>query len=114
MDGGGTEAPTGEEVSIVNGAWTTQDMDAADEFAETEDPADYSINVLTVQVGTTVTWTNDDPGQMHTVTAVDGEFDSGFLETGQTWSYTFTEAGEFEYYCLPHPWMRAKVIVEEG
>lgn len=103
---------TGEEISIVDGAWTAQDMNAADEFAEAEAPADYSINVLTVAVGTTVTWTNDDPGQMHTVTDVNGAFDSGFLATGDSWSYTFDEVGEFEYYCLPHPWMRAKVIVE--
>jgi nitrite reductase (NO-forming) len=106
-------APAAEEgVSIVDGAWTTQDLGAPDEFGETESPADFSVNVLTVKVGTTVTWTNNDPGQMHTVTEMNGAFDSGFLETGDTWSYTFTEAGEFEYYCLPHPWMRAKVIVE--
>jgi nitrite reductase (NO-forming) len=111
-DIGGDGQAASEEISIVDGAWTTQDMDAADEFEDGEDPADYSINVLTVAVGTTVTWTNNDPGQMHTVTDVNGAFDSGFLETGQTWSYTFTEAGEFEYYCLPHPWMRAMVIVE--
>ena len=87
-------------------------MDSADEFAASEDPADYSVNELTVQVGTTVTWTNNDEGQMHTVTAADGSFDSGFLETGDTFSYTFEDAGEFEYLCTPHPWMRAKVIVE--
>lgn len=74
---------------------------------------DYSVNVLTVEVGTTVTWTNDDPNQMHTVTEVSGAFDSGFFATGESWSYTFDEVGEFEYYCLPHPWMMAKVIVEE-
>ena len=96
----------------MNGAWSTQDMGAADEFAETESPADYSVNVLTVDVGTTVTWTNNDPGQMHTVTDVNGTFDSGFLETGGSWSYTFEEPGEFEYFCQPHPWMRAKIVVE--
>jgi plastocyanin len=112
-DMGGDGQVTGEEISIVNGAWTAQDMGAADEFDDTEDPTDYSVNALTIEVGTTVTWTSNDPGQMHTVTAVEGAFDSGFLETGQSWSRTFTEAGEFEYYCLPHPWMRAKVIVEE-
>jgi len=110
---GTTEAATpGEEISILAGAWTTQDLGAADEFADSEDPADYSVNVLTVKVGTTVTWTNDDPNQMHTITDSNGAFDSGFLQTGDTWSYTFTEAGEFEYYCQPHPWMRAKVVVE--
>jgi plastocyanin len=58
-----------------------------------------------------VTWTNDD-NQLHTVTAVDGSFDSGFLEVGASFSYTFTEVGDFEYFCLPHPWMRARVVVE--
>jgi plastocyanin len=112
MTGTTEGAATGESVSILPGAWTTQDLSAPDEFEATEDPADYSVNTLTVSVGTTVTWTNDDEGQMHTVTAVDGSFDSGFLETGATFSYTFTEVGEFEYFCTPHPWMRAKVIVE--
>ena len=82
-----------------------------DEFAATEDPADYSVNVLTVEVGTTVTWTNDD-AILHTVTATDGAFDSGFFGEGERWSYTFDEPGEYEYYCVPHPWMRAKVVVE--
>jgi copper-containing nitrite reductase len=116
--GGGEEpaeepAAAGEEVSIVAGAWTAQGMGAADEFADTESPADYSVNVLTVKVGTTVTWTNDDPNQMHTVTDVNGAFDSGFMETGDSFSYTFEEPGDFEYFCQPHPWMRARVVVEE-
>ena len=118
-EGSGSETEASEEaapadaveLSIVAGSGAVQDMDAPDEFAETEDPADYSVNVLTIPVGTTVTWTNDD-STMHTVTAVDDSFDSGYYGEGESWSYTFTEAGEFEYYCLPHPWMRAKVIVE--
>ncbi|MGH8926717.1 MAG: multicopper oxidase domain-containing protein, partial [Acidimicrobiia bacterium] len=44
-----------EEVSILAGAFNAQPMDAADEFADTEDPADFSVNVLQVKVGTTVT-----------------------------------------------------------
>ncbi|HEU4319139.1 MAG TPA: plastocyanin/azurin family copper-binding protein [Acidimicrobiia bacterium] len=111
MGGGGDAGTVGEQVSIVAAAWTTQDLGAADEFAEAEDPADYSVNVLTIPVGTTVTWTNNDPGMIHTVTSVDGLFDSGFFNEGETWSYTFDDRGEFEYFCTPHPWMRAKVIV---
>lgn len=113
-DHGEEPAPTagGESVAILEGSWQVQDMDAPDEFAETENPADYSVNVLTVPVGTTVTWTNEDPGMMHTVSSVDGLFESGFLNEGESWSYTFDEPGEFEYFCQPHPWMRAKVIVE--
>lgn len=106
-------ASGGEAVSldIMAGAGGFQDMDSPAEFAEGEAPADYSVNVLTVKAGTTVTWTNTD-NMMHTVTAVDGSFDSGFVDAGQTWSYTFDEPGEYEYFCSPHPWMRAKVIVE--
>ena len=98
-------------VDIMVGSGNQQPMDAADEYAETEAPGDYSVNVLTVPVGTTVEWVNQD-SVLHTVTDVDGLFDSGFYGEGESWSYTFTEPGEYEYYCLPHPWMRAKVIVE--
>ncbi|HZD23626.1 MAG TPA: copper-containing nitrite reductase [Acidimicrobiia bacterium] len=108
---GGTSGAT-EQVSMLPGASSAQNMNSPDEFSDTESPADYSVNVLRVPVGTTVTWTNTDPGMFHTVTAVDGSFDSGFLEEGGTFSYTFETAGEFEYFCTPHPWMRAKVIVE--
>lgn len=105
-------AAEGEEISILPNAFASQDMDAPDEFADHENPADYSVNVLTIKAGTTVTWTNDDPGVAHTVTSVDGLFDSGFLNEGDSWSYTFDDPGEFEYLCSPHPWMRAKIIVE--
>lgn len=100
-------------VDIVAGAGDVQDMDAPDEFADVEKPVDYSINVLEVTVGTTVTWSNQD-AMIHTVTAVDGSFASDFLAEGETYSHTFTDAGEFEYYCLPHPWMRAKIVVTSG
>lgn len=101
------------QVSILAGSSAFQDDGAADEFADSEDPGDYSVNVLEITVGDTVTWTNDDDGVIHTVTATDESFDSGFLAPGESWSHTFTEPGEFEYLCTPHPWMRAKVIVAE-
>jgi plastocyanin len=102
-----------EAVSILAGSGEFQADNDPDEFADSEDPGDYSVNVLEVKVGDTVTWTNNDEGMIHTVTAADGSFDSGFLATGDTWSYTFTEPGEFEYLCTPHPWRRAKVIASE-
>ncbi|HEX7100443.1 MAG TPA: plastocyanin/azurin family copper-binding protein [Acidimicrobiia bacterium] len=118
--GGGSEQPAaggeqpaggGEQVSIMPGSSEFQDLDSPNEFDDDETPADYSVNVLRVKVGTTVTWTNDDQ-MMHSVTSADGLFDSGLLDPGQSWSYTFDQPGEFEYFCSPHPWMRAKVIVE--
>ncbi len=110
-DGDADGAAPAAEVSIVAGAGDVAEMDADDEFANSESAPDYSVNTLTVPVGTTVTWTNDDT-VIHTVTAADGSFDSGFLDPGATWSYTFDTPGEFEYLCTPHPWMRAKVVVE--
>jgi plastocyanin len=65
---------------------------------------------ITVPVGTTVTWTNND-AVAHTVTASDGSFDSGNLAPGDSWSHTFTAAGSFDYRCNYHPDMLAKVIV---
>ena len=66
---------------------------------------------LTVKAGTTVTWTNKDP-MAHTVTADDGSFDSGTMKTDATYSHAFTKAGTFSYYCSPHPFMKATVIVQ--
>ncbi|MEM3006484.1 MAG: plastocyanin/azurin family copper-binding protein [Candidatus Nitrosotenuis sp.] len=71
---------------------------------------------LTVPVGTSVTWTNDDTAA-HTVTSgsdttPDGNFDSGLFMAGKTFSHTFDVAGEYPYYCLVHPWMTGRVTVE--
>ncbi|MBI0584780.1 MAG: cupredoxin family copper-binding protein [Methanomassiliicoccus sp.] len=67
---------------------------------------------LTVPVGTTVTWTNND-SIAHTATSTSGpaSFDSGLLDQGETYSYTFEQAGTYDYYCTPHPFMQAQIIV---
>lgn len=82
-----------------------------DEFSDTENPRDFSENVVTVSVGDTVSWRNDD-GVIHTVTAVDGTFDSGDMFRNDEFSFSFDQPGEYEVFCKPHPWMRAKVVVE--
>ena len=107
----GSSLAAGEQVHIMAGASAFQADNAPDEFAAGEVPADYSVNVLMIALGTTVTWTNDDPGIMHTVTAADGSFDSGMLATGDTFSYTFDQPGDFDYFCAPHPWMRGRISV---
>jgi amicyanin len=66
---------------------------------------------ITLKVGTTVTWINEDSAS-HTITS-EGKFDSGILNKGDTFSYTFNEAGTFEYICTLHPKMKGRVIVEE-
>jgi nitrite reductase (NO-forming) len=98
-------------VSIDPGAFNYQPDNAPDEFADTENPPDYSPNVLMVPLGATVTWTNNDPGMMHTVTALDGSFDSGMMADGATFSFTFDKPGDFDYQCTPHPWMKGRISV---
>lgn len=75
----------------------------------------YFPETITVVIGVnnTVTWTNNDDST-HTVTADNGAFDSGYLNQGQTWSYTFTTPGTYTYHCTIHPWMTGTVIVESG
>src|SRR5574337_85545 len=58
----------------------------------------FQPSVLTVAVGTTVTWTNLD-GATHTVTSRSGVWDSGSLSQNQEFSFTFTQPGEFDYLC---------------
>jgi plastocyanin len=65
---------------------------------------------VTVSVGATVTWTNIGT-RPHTVTADNGAFDSGRLDPGETFSYTFNEAGTFDYFCGFHPDMQGSVVV---
>src|SRR5919106_543489 len=75
----------------------------------------YQPNPVQVGVGDTVTWTNDD-AQPHTVTSgegatPDGTFDSSIMAPGATFEHTFTEAGEYPYFCLLHPNMVGTVSV---
>src|ERR671914_908274 len=75
----------------------------------------YQPNPVQVGVGDTVTWTNDD-AQPHTATSgqnatPDGTFDSSIMAPGATFEHTFTEAGEYPYFCLLHPNMVGTVSV---
>jgi plastocyanin len=66
---------------------------------------------LTVKVGTTVIWTNEDDIP-HTVAASNKSFKSKVLDTDQKFSFTFTTAGDFEYFCSLHPHMTGMIVVE--
>jgi len=66
--------------------------------------------ILTIKVGTTVTWTNKD-AMAHNVTAAKGRWQSDTLQQGQTYTYTFKKAGTYTYTCTFHAGMTAKVIV---
>lgn len=66
---------------------------------------------LTVAVGTTVTWTNNDDVP-HTIVSEDKSFRSKALDTGDKFSYTFTKPGTHNYFCSVHPKMTAKIVVQ--
>jgi plastocyanin len=66
---------------------------------------------LTVSVGTTVTWTNNDAAT-HTVTSDTGLFDSKDMSKGGTFSHTFTEKGTFSYHCALHSSMKGTITVQ--
>ena len=101
-----------------------------DAFAETEviipnEASDISCaesgscflpSEVTIGVGESVTWYNDST-TAHTVTSgnpedgPDSVFDSSLFLAGNTFSHTFTEAGQYEYFCSIHPWMQGIVTV---
>ena len=88
----------------------------------------YDPPELSIVAGDTVTWTNDDR-EGHTVTSgygagrfdwmdtknlgdPDGLFDSLRFMPGDSWSYTFETQGNYNYFCVIHPWMEGIVFVE--
>jgi plastocyanin len=74
----------------------------------------FTPKTITVPVGTTVRWTNNGNAP-HTVTSTSSPkaFDSGTLNSGDTFQHTFTTAGQFPYRCNIHPSMTGMVIVVE-
>ncbi len=76
---------------------------------------------VTIDVGGEVTWTNDDTAA-HTVTSgtpadgPDGLFDSSLFMAGSTFSVKFDgyEPGNYDYFCMVHPWMQGIVVVQEA
>lgn len=70
----------------------------------------FNPSTIKVAAGTTVKWTNKD-AIGHTVTSGTNLFNSGTIATGGTFSFTFTTAGSYPYYCSIHPTMTATVTV---
>jgi LPXTG-motif cell wall-anchored protein len=70
----------------------------------------FSPESVTIDVGDTVTWTNQDSVE-HSATADDGSFDTDLLADGESGSHTFEEAGTFQYFCKPHPNMKGTITV---
>jgi len=72
----------------------------------------FSPGQITVKAGSKVTWTNSD-SVAHTVTSNNGAFNSGTLNPGSSYSFTFNTPGTYNYHCAIHPNMTATVVVTQ-
>jgi len=105
---GPVAAPPAPSSEVAANAYATDHVSIVD-FA-------FQPGTIIVPPGTTVTWTNDG-AQPHSATSTVSEtnpvkFDSGILNPGQSYSFTFDKPGTYDYFCVPHPFMRGKVIVD--
>ena len=96
-------------------AQASKEARAADDkpakVAVTIDNFNFAPATLTVAVGTTVVWTNRDDVP-HTVTSTDKKFKSRALDTDERFSFTFSAAGTYNYFCSLHPHMTGTIIVK--
>jgi plastocyanin len=77
------------------------------------DNFNFDPKELNITAGTVVTWQNADDVP-HTATSKDDPqlFDSGPLDTDEKYSFTFSKAGKYTYYCKVHPHMTAVIVVK--
>ena len=104
------KAAAGPETHIVETA-----MGSGAPGCETSN-ACYLPEDITINAGDTVKWDNVDTAA-HTVTGgspadgPSGAFDSSLLMAGMPYSFTFDDAGYYDYFCMVHPWMVGSVTV---
>lgn len=97
---------------------TAQENIVPQNIIQQTDILDFSLDTMTIHVGTTITWTNRD-SNIHTSTSgippkSDGFWSSQFLNENQRFSHTFNQAGIFYYWCKVHPFMTGTITVEEA
>ena len=74
------------------------------------DNFNFAPQTLTVNAGTTVTWSNGDDVP-HNIVSTDKKFASPVLDTDEQFSHTFDAVGTYKYYCSIHPKMTGQVVV---
>lgn len=125
LTSGKTEAPSSldnsERGTVANQQTDSQEAGSASKVNDSKNvnveikEHAYTPETITVKVGTTVTWTNQD-GVRHDVVATNSNSDgpnSELLAKGDSYSFTFNKVGTYDYYCTPHPYMKGKVVVTE-
>ena len=75
----------------------------------------YSPENITISAKDSITWINED-SDFHSVTSgkpgsMDDKFDSKLFPSGESWTFTFTNPGEHDYFCTIHPWMIGTITI---
>src|SRR3989338_2746437 len=125
---GGNENNNGTGIQVVDSgsqqagsAGSGEETSSGNSGAEETNPQTYTTEIsnfafspseIRIKAGDTIVWTNKDSAR-HTVSSDSGsELGSSLLGQGETYSYTFSTPGIFNYHCAPHPYMKGKIIVE--
>lgn len=98
-------------VAPVNGVVLTDVSQAADNTVTVND-TEFAPAEITVPIGSKVIWKNTSQNAPHSAKAQDGSFDTGYLMPGEQGEVTFANAGDFNYFCEPHPWKKGVVHVK--
>lgn len=116
-------------LALTHGAWaeskkpTTRPKEDPKKTEKKADDSKYAATItiknisfnpetVTIKKGQTVRWVNND-NRDHSIMAKDQSFKSGDLKNGETFEFTFKEAGTFDYICVLRPRMLATIVVEE-
>ena len=96
---------------LVTGCYNSAKQDSTSTATNSVEIKDFAFNpaIINIKAGTVVTWTNQDTVK-HTIKL--DETESSSLAKGQSWSYSFTTPGTYDYICGLHPSMNGKIIVE--
>jgi len=97
-------------VFAVSSRGKASNQPSAENVAVKIDNFVFGPQTIRVPVGSTVTWTNADDIP-HTAVSTEGVFRSKVMDTDEKFSYTFTKAGTYSYYCSVHPKMTGKIVV---
>ena len=94
----------------LNAAVAPAEVNAEDGVTVVIDNFSFMAPTLTVPVGTKVTWINHDDVP-HTIVSTEQKFKSKAIDTDEKFSYVFSDAGTFPYFCSIHPKMVANIVV---
>ena len=103
----------GTEARLLANSGTSADITIAQGAGNQGNAQFFVPATFTVKAGQAVTWANKD-GSTHTVTSTPGTQFDKTLAAGDTFKFTFAQAGTYQYYCTIHPWMKGTIVVTSG